>query len=104
MHKIDANNQIVKTHAGKEAIEESIMNHNKNYYSKAKNTPVHQDKIYNQLQSNNIRDKILQGWLLESKCDNPKVFEFSLLLKNPSQCSRPSFQPIAAEDWEQEVR
>ena len=40
VHEIDANNQIVKTHVGKEAIEESVMNYNRNHYSKAKNALV----------------------------------------------------------------
>ena len=104
VHEVNENNQIVKTHIGEEEIEKTIMNHNRKHYSKAKNTPVCQDKTCNQLQSDNVRDKILQGRLVESDCDNPEVFEFLSLLKNPSQCSKPSFQPITADDWEREVR
>ena len=61
VHEINANNQIVRTHVGKEAIEENIMNHNRQHYSQAKNAPVYRDEIYYQLQSNNVRDKILKG-------------------------------------------
>ena len=47
------------------------MNHNRQHYSQAKNTPVCRDKIYHQLQSDNVRDKILKGRLGESEYNNP---------------------------------
>ena len=45
----------------REKIEYEISEYNKKYYKKAINSIFYQDKIYNRLNIDKTRDKILQG-------------------------------------------
>ena len=104
VHELDENQKISYIHIGKESIENAIMTHNRKHFSKAHDTKIYKDKIYKQLQQNHMRDKILQGRLVEEDCDNQEVYDFLKLLKNPGQSCKPSFEPIIEEDWIREVR
>ena len=104
VHEVNSEHKIVKTYIGKVDIEDAIMKYNKMHFTKAHKANIYNDKIYDKLQQDEIRDKILQGRLVEEDCDNREVFEFLQLLKNPLQCAKPSFEPITAEDWIREVK
>ena len=101
---MDGNQKIIRTYIGKEAIEQTLMNHNRKHFTMAHESNMYNDKIYPLLQQDQVRDKILKGRLVEDDCDNEEVFEFLQLLKNPSQCSKPAFQPITEDDWIREVK
>ena len=55
--------QIVETYISRTDIEQAIIAHNINHFQQAHNTKVYQDRIYDQLKEDNIRDKILKGEL-----------------------------------------
>ena len=65
---------------------------------------MHKDKICPLLQQDSVRNKILRRRLVESDCDNKEVFEFLKLLKNPTQCNKPSFKPITEDECTREVK
>ena len=46
------------------------MDHDKEHYQQAYKIEVYNDKIYNQLQSHIIRDKILKRELRRYECNN----------------------------------
>ena len=107
VHEIDENSNIIKTHVLKEDIEDIIMTHNTNHFKAAHETPVHNDQIYPQLQQDNVRNKILDGTLERSECDNEDVCHFLKLLKQPrhlrSQVNR-QFKEVTQEQWVREVK
>ena len=57
-----------------------------------------QDKIYEKLQNNEVRERILNKKLQENECDNKEVFEFLSLLENPARKDTTTFHPISEED------
>ena len=66
---------------------------------------AYKDRIYKKLQIDQIRDKILQGELDISECDDNDVYSFLKLLKRQyrdSECSIP--MEISKEKWEKVVR
>jgi len=104
LHEMDQNQQIIRTHIEKEAIEQAIIDQNKKHFKMAHESNMYKDKVYPLLQQDSVRNKILRGRLVESDCDNKDVFEFLKLLKNPTQCNQPSFKPITEEEWIREVK
>ena len=52
------------------------MEFNKNHYKQVFRSEVYNDKIYKELQNNNMRDKIFAGRLKRDNCDNSEVYEF----------------------------
>ena len=62
-------------------IEDTIMKYNKEHYQQAYKIEVYNNKIYNKLSSQIIRDKILKGELRRHKCNNQNAYEFLQLLK-----------------------
>ena len=63
LHDKDNDGKIVKTYTRREEIKEQLINYNKKHYAKVFETPIYQDKIYEKLQENTIRDQILNGTL-----------------------------------------
>ena len=104
VHEKDENNNITNTYIGKEEIEKAIIKQNTMHFTKAHRSKAYQDKIYNKLQENNTRDKILAGQLTPEDCDNEEVFEFLSLLKNPQQNNKPPYEPITEDKWIEEVK
>ena len=49
IHEVNAEQKITKTHIGKGEIEEAIMKHNKVHFTKAHNSNMYKDKIYDKL-------------------------------------------------------
>ena len=84
----------------KEDIEQAIFDYNTIHFKEAHETKVYQDKIYKQLQENEIRDKILDGRIREKDCDNKEVFQFLSLLKqltNRRNLSNREFKEVTQE-------
>ena len=91
----------------KEDIEQAIFDYNTIHFKEAHETKVYQDKIYRQLQVNEIRDKILDGRLWEEDYDDKEVFQFLSLLKQPTNrrnLSNREFKEVTQEQWTEEVK
>ena len=104
VHEVNENQQIIRTHIGKEQIENAIFEQNRNHFKKAHGTNIFKDKIYATLQQDRMRNKILRWQLREEDCDNKEVFEFLKLLVNQTQSNELAFKPITEEDWIREVK
>ena len=66
-----------------------------------------QDKIYNKLQEDKIRDDILDGKLEPNECDQNQVFQFLSLLQQPQHLRRQEnrrYREISQEQWIREVK
>ena len=61
---------------------------------------VYKDKIYNRLQNNDIRDRILKGRLDLNEYSNTDVYEFLMLLQqNNAIRNERNYKPITKEEW-----
>jgi len=66
-----------------------------------------QDKIYNKLQEDKIRDDILDRKLEPNECDQNQVFQFLSLLQQPQNIRRQEnrrYREISQEQWIREVK
>ena len=63
VYEVNNNKEIVKTYVGKEEIEREIMKHNRKHFIEAYQTKAFQDKIYEKLQNDEVRERILNGKL-----------------------------------------
>ena len=81
LHKKDDNRNIVKTYLDRVRIESKIMKFNERYYKKVHEMNAFKEKIYEKLQEDSIRNKILAGELDSDDCDDKGVYEFLTLLK-----------------------
>ena len=61
--------------------ERLIIKHNREHFSKVKNTKAHEDETHNSMNKNKTRDLMLNGDLDREDCDEEKVCEFLRLLK-----------------------
>lgn len=102
IHEVDDNNKIIKTYVDRESIEDRIIKYNEMHFTKAHNTIAYRDRIYARLRDDEVRDKILDGRLSESECDDERVYEFLKLLKQPNR--RISQKVISIAEWEKVVR
>ena len=63
------------------------------------NTPIYNDTIYNKLQNETKRDKILEGTLAREQCNDDNVFKFIKLLKLlVGREINKYFKPISVEE------
>ena len=91
---------ITETFLDRTTIERKIIDRNHQYYKKVMNTNAYNDKIYNMLQNNTIRNKILSRNLQESNCDNAEVFEFLQLLKDLNfNITNTNHNEITIDEW-----
>ena len=98
-HNKDNENRIIETYKTRNEIERAIIEHNKEYYQQAHKIEVYNDKIYNQLKSHIMRDRILKRELIRHDCDNQSDYEFLQLLKQPESIQRKQyFQLINIEE------
>lgn len=75
--------QEITTITSRKVIERTIIDHNENYFKKAKMSRAHNDEINENLKYETIRDKILRGELTLDDCDDENVCEFlNLVAKN----------------------
>ena len=92
--KRDNEGNIIKSYTNRAEIENKIINYSRNYYKKAFTSPIYQDKIYEQLNNDLIRNKILNSNLSWDNYDSKEVFEYLQLLKQPKHMNVIEFQPI----------
>jgi len=107
LHIVDERNQIVKTVIQKEQIEQEIKRFNEHHFKKAHQTIVYQDKIYAELDRDDIRDKILNGQLEREQCNSEDVWKFLKLLKTPitqRERNQTHHSNITAEEWKEKVK
>ena len=76
VHKVDNKGNILNTYTKKEDIEKNLIEYNRMHYGKVLQTPIYNDRIYNKLQKDEVRDKILKGILEEEECDDKNVHRF----------------------------
>ena len=76
LHVIDQDGQISLTMTTKEEIEQAIMQYNQQHYTKANDTNIYKDKIYEQLQYDSVRNSIIDGTLERDDCHNDETYEF----------------------------
>ena len=74
---------VLKTMVDRTSIETEIIKYNKNFFEEPIKTKVYKDRIYERLNHQSIRNKILAGTLRNSECDDPDLYEFLKLLKKP---------------------
>ena len=98
-------NQIEKTYVSKEEIEQLIIQNNYKHFTQAHDTEIYNDQIYEKLQEDNTRNKIISGRLRREECDHLKVFKFLKLLKrnSPIESAR-SVEYIKVKDWFRQVK
>jgi len=102
LHIVNENDRIEKTIIEKEQMEKEIMQYNEQHFKQAYSSEMCNDKIYAELHSNEIRDKILNGQLSSEECDSQNVWKFLQLLKVPTTLREqiPSqAQYITKEQW-----
>ena len=56
LHEENNNGKILQTYTRREEIDEKLINYSKKYYTKVFETLIYQDKIYEKLQEDTIRD------------------------------------------------
>ena len=66
-------------------IESKLVEHNRQHFSKAKNTAAYKNRVIRALNQDNIRDKILNGTIKESEVNDKDVHEFLKLLSLPNR-------------------
>ena len=93
----------MRIYLNRESIEKRIMEFNNNHYKKVLHTNTVTNKIYDKLQEDNIRNRILSRTLESSECNHPEVYEFLSLLKKQSFETLTLFEPINIEEWTQVV-
>ena len=69
----------------KDEMERLIIKHNRENFSKGKNTKACEDKTCNSTRKNETRDLTLNGELKREDCDEEEVYEFLRLLKRPKR-------------------
>lgn len=62
-----------------------MIDHNTKRYKRAYQSKTYQDKIYDRLNNNCIRCKILKGQLTDNDCDNNSLLSFLKLLQTKNQ-------------------
>ena len=65
----------------KHYIEEEVIKHDKNYFTRAHSTKAHRDKIHHRFPNNEVRDRMLTGEISVEECDEKEVHDFLSLLK-----------------------
>ena len=80
-------------------IKNKITECNTNYYKKAYQLRVYRDKIYKAIAKDETRNRILDGILKVSDCNNKEVYKFLLRLKLlVGKEIKVEFQPISEEE------
>ena len=75
------------------------MEYNRENFQQAYQTKVYNDKIYNELKEDRVRNRILKGQLRREDCDDEDVFEFLSLLKQLENWEQKNeFQLISEEE------
>jgi len=80
---INENGEIIKEVQDRESIEQEIVEYNIKHFRQAFASKAYKDKVYNKLNIDDIRDRILKGELEVEECDDEDVYSFLTLLKQP---------------------
>jgi len=105
LHIVNENDQIIRTIIDKENIEKTIKEFNEKHFQKAHQSIAYKDKIYAELDRDDIRNKILRGQLEREQCSSEEVWEFLRLLKTPTrQQERIRSDKITKEEWIEKVK
>jgi len=75
------NGEIIKEVQDRESIEQEIVEYNVKHFHQAFASKAYKDKVYNKLNIDDIRDRILKGELEVEECDDEDVYSFLTLLK-----------------------
>ena len=86
-----------KTITDRKEIEHNVMDFNQKFFKAPTETKVYKDKIYDKLSDPSIRDKIIDGTLRRSECDDEDVFAFLKILKKPEGLTHSSLDQITEE-------
>jgi len=81
VRKVKEDGEVLEIFQDRKSIEQAIAQHNIGHFRQAFTSKAYKDKIYNKLQQNNIRDKILSRELDILECDDNDMYEFLVLLK-----------------------
>ena len=93
VRKVNDKGQVEEILQDRKSIEEAIVQHNVMHFRQGFDSKAYKDRIYEKLQIDQIRDKILQGELDISECDDNDIYSFLKLLKRQhrdSECSIPT--------------
>jgi hypothetical protein len=100
LHIKNDSGEITETLIRREEIEQAIIKHNTQHLKKAHQTIAYKDKIYGKLKHDYIRNKIINGTLERSECDDERVYKFLKLLKRSSSKQYNQNQrEINIQDW-----
>ena len=102
---VNKNREVEKELQDRDSIEKAIAEHNKQHFKQAYSSKAYKDRIYNGLQCDNIRDKILRGELEIEDCDDRDVYSFLTLLKNHrGEEQSENSSEISEMEWERVVK
>ena len=76
LQMVDSKTNEMKTMYDRREIEKVLIHHNRNHFSKAKNTPAYRDRITRMMHKSEIRDKVLNGTLKREEIDNSDLYDF----------------------------
>ena len=82
---INDNQAIQQTIIDKEQIEREIINYNQNHFKQAYQSEMHNDRIYAELDNNEIRNNIFNGQLRHDQCENENAHEFLKFVTNTNR-------------------
>ena len=75
-------------------IESILISQNKKYYTKAINTKAYQDKVYDKLLEDDMRNRILKGTLKQEEYTYQDIYDFLQLLERINQYDSTQYRPI----------
>ena len=81
-----------------------IIKHNKEQFSKVKDTKACKDKTCNSMNENTTRDSIMNGDLNREDCDEEEMYEFLRLLKRPKKLIPDDEDYMQINEWKQVVK
>ena len=77
-----------------------LISQNKKYHTKAINTKVDQDKVYDKLLEDDTRNRILKGTLKQEEYTYQDIHYFLQLLERINQHDSTQYRPIEIGEWE----
>ena len=83
LHKVDNNQKIIETYVDRDSIEKALRMYNTQHFKQAHQSITYKDKIYEKLERDEIRDKVLNGNIRKEDCDDERMYQFLKLLKIP---------------------
>ena len=81
----DKENRITKTMNDRIVIEAVLIQYNREHYQQAYHMKAFQNLICNELKEDWMRDRILKRQLQTEDYEDPNVYDFLLLLKQPQK-------------------